>query len=102
MAGPEFVIEVACATPEQQLVIELSVNAGTTVAQAIRLSGIAAHFAELDIDNCKVGIYSEIVSPDHQVASGDRVEIYRELLMSPREARLRRARSAKNKGTEAD
>jgi putative ubiquitin-RnfH superfamily antitoxin RatB of RatAB toxin-antitoxin module len=98
MARDEVVIEVACATPDKQVVTEITVSAGTTIAQAIQLSGIAAQFPELDIDGCQVGIYSQLSSRDAKVVDGDRVEIYRELLLDPKEARLRRARTLKNQG----
>jgi len=87
----ELIIEVACATPSKQCVIEIRVARQTTVAEAIELSDIKAEFPDLDMTACKVGIYGEIVSPNLQLKEGDRVEIYRELLFDPKQVRLNRA-----------
>jgi hypothetical protein len=45
----------------------------------------------LVIDPAHLGIFSRKVAPDHVLGEGDRVEIYRPLILDPKEARRRRA-----------
>ena len=87
-------IEVAYARPDEQLVLELYVKPGTTVAQAIQASGILVRFPEIDLKLNKVGIYGKLTKLSQPVSDRDRVEIYRPLIADPKEARRRRAASA--------
>ena len=86
-------VEVAYALPHQQKIIRLQVPAQTTLYQAILLSKITAYFPEIDVDNISVGVFSKLEkSPDTRlVQAGDRIEIYRPLLVDPKEARKARA-----------
>lgn len=97
-ASQDIRIEVACATPERQRVIQVSVAPGTTARRAVAASGIAAEFPGLDIDACRIGVWGEPVADDHRVATGDRVEIYRPLAMDPRDARRQRAAAGQTMG----
>jgi len=97
--GPLLDVEVVYALPERQMVKSLSVDPGATVRQAIFASKICEEFPEIDLSQNPVGIYSKKVPLDHVLKNGDRVEIYRPLKVSPKEARRLRAenaRSAKN------
>lgn len=94
-------VEVAYATPEKQLIIEVDVSEGATMAEAVRLSGIDQEFPELDIHEAPMGLFGrKVPKPDEQVLqAGDRVELYRPLLIDPKQARLNRAaKSTKTKG----
>lgn len=84
-------IEVVYATPTRQELIELSVEAPVTVADAIRLSGIENLFPDHDLGALDVGIWGRTVSRETLTDDGDRVEIYRPLECDPREARRLRA-----------
>ena len=84
-------IEVAYAQPDRQRIIALSVPDGTTVGEAIQLSGIQDIFPEIDLTQQKTGIFSRPAALTDAVKDGDRVEIYRPLVMSPMEARRQRA-----------
>jgi putative ubiquitin-RnfH superfamily antitoxin RatB of RatAB toxin-antitoxin module len=48
---------------------------------------LAQQFPDLDVLNCPIGVFGKEVAPDYAVQAGDRVEIYRDLLHDPREAR---------------
>ena len=85
-------VEVAYATPDRQTVIALSVPAGTTVAGAIALSGIAAIHPEIDTQSAALGIFGRRVAQSARPRDGDRIEIYRPLQADPKHARRRRAR----------
>jgi uncharacterized protein len=89
-------IEVACALPGKQLVKTLVVEAGCTAQQAVALSGLAEAFPGLSLAECKLGIFSRLLDDpaQHILVEGDRVEIYRPLLLDPKEARRQRARKS--------
>ncbi len=84
-------VEVAYATPHEQMIIPLQVPIVTTVLQAITQSNILFIFDEIDLDQNKVGIFSKLCSLDTPLRDGDRVEIYRPLLADPKEIRRQRA-----------
>ena len=86
-------VEVACATPDKQMLKKIAVKKGATAGHAIDASGIAEQFPELSIDRLQVGVWSRPVARTAQLREGDRVEIYRPLGMDPREARRRIADS---------
>lgn len=90
-------VEVACAVEGTQEVIALRVPAGSTLSDAVASSNILSLFPSLDIDEISYGIYGTL-TPEHAVIKdGDRVEIYRPLLISPMEARRLRAKRKKKK-----
>ena len=90
-------IEVACALPEHQAVKALAVPVGCTAREAVALSGIAVEFPALDLAGLRLGIFSKAVEDDHCLAEGDRVELYRPLLLDPKEARRQRAERARQR-----
>lgn len=90
----EISIEVAFATPDQQQVVRLSVPEGTTLAQAVERSGLAAMFGNFNLAELKKGVWNQVKPDDYQVQDGDRVEVYRPLIIDPKEARRRRATRA--------
>jgi len=92
MAGERAIaVEVVYALKNAQEVVALSVTAGTTVGEAIRLSGLAVRYPEIDAARAVVGLYGRIVARDATLRDGDRVEIYRPLKSDPKQARRRRA-----------
>ena len=88
-------VSVAYARPEQQLLITIPLTEKMTVEQAIFASKLPERFPEIDLSQQKVGIFSRQVSLDTQLAPGDRVEIYRPLAISPKQARRLRAKTIK-------
>ena len=95
MTGPgvqqNIQIEVVLAMPGRQELVSLEVVEGTTLAEAIALSGLPEMFEGFELDLAKVGIFGHKASPDQVLASGDRVEIYRSLIADPKEVRRQRA-----------
>ena len=85
-------VEVVYARPEQQLIIQLKVPAGSTAREAIVQSNILNDVPGLDLETLAVGIFARRVTLDCVLKKGDRVEIYRSLTMSPVEARRWRAK----------
>ena len=98
-------VEVAYALPDRQFLISLKVPYGTTALQAIDRSEFRQKIPELDIS--KVGIFSQVLGRKgladedvYELQQGDRVEIYRQLTLDPKEIRRRRAEEAKKKRRE--
>ncbi|MBF8269058.1 MAG: uncharacterized protein HW386_767 [Gammaproteobacteria bacterium] len=94
--GNKLTIEVTYAQTGQVHVINLAVASGTSIRQAIALSGILNLCPEIDLSRNKVGIFGEIHEPDTAVYDNCRVEIYRPLLADPKAARRQRARANLN------
>jgi len=88
-------IEVAYASANQSWLIPFKVEEGTTVQQAIASSGILEQCPDINLQTNKVGLFSKIVELDVPVRAGDRIEIYRPLILDPKEARRLRAEKAK-------
>ena len=91
MASADVAVEVAYASAEKEVVIPLSVTPPCTVRQAIEQSGILNQFKEIDLTQNKVGIFSKKVALGVVLQSGDRVEIYRPLLINPKDRRRKLA-----------
>lgn len=83
-------IQVCYALPEQQFLRDLTVAAGTTVEQAIALSGLQQAMPGIDLAALQVGIYSKKKTLDTVLREHDRVELYRPLIADPKHARRRR------------
>lgn len=80
-------IEVVFALPDQQELVILEVDQGTTVEAAIALSAISDKFAGEDLSGYQAGVWGKVVSRDYRLSEGDRLELYRPLLMDPRDER---------------
>jgi len=90
-------IEVIYATPEQQVLIELTVKSGTTIEQAIQQSGVLAEHQDIDLSENKVGIFSQVKPLDYVLKENDRIEIYRPLIADPKAKRREKAEQNKTK-----
>jgi putative ubiquitin-RnfH superfamily antitoxin RatB of RatAB toxin-antitoxin module len=90
--GRNIDIEVVYALPEKQVVRQMNLPEGTTVEQAVKLSGILLRFPEIDLLKNKLGIYGKLVPPTTVLRDRDRIEIYRPLKVDPKEARRKRAK----------
>jgi len=90
-------IEVAYALPEEQVLITLDVEQGTTVEQAVKLSGVLEKFPDIDLTKNKLGIFGKSTKGDQVLRDKDRVEIYRPLIADPKESRRKRAEKKESK-----
>jgi len=91
-------VEVAYACPARQLILKVELPAGTTAIEAVRLSGIEEQFPEIDLATNRLGVFGKLCKGDRVLHSGDRVEIYRPLLVDPRTARRELAAAGKSMG----
>lgn len=84
-------VEVVYALPAQQYVECLTLPAGATVADALDAVRGRPPFAALALEQMPVGIFGDRVERGRSLQTGDRLEVYRQLVIDPREARRRRA-----------
>ncbi|OUS41488.1 RnfH family protein [Oleispira antarctica] len=89
-------IEVVYGLAHKQKLLSLKVEQGTTVRQGAELSGLDKEFPDLNIAESKLGIFGKTVrNPDAELLKeGDRIEIYRPLIIDPKAARANRAAKA--------
>lgn len=90
-SGDRIPVEVVAATPEIQVLVSLSVPAGTTARQSLGLAGIAEKVSGLDASQCPLAIWGAPVADHHVLQANDRVEVLRPLVMNPRDARRKLA-----------
>jgi len=88
-------IEVVYALPDVQHTVQLEVEEPCTALEAFKLSGFQERF---DLAEPDLGVFSRPLdgrlnpAPDqYLMRDGDRLEIYRPLLIDPKKARLQRA-----------
>ena len=84
-------VEVVYALPGETTLIQVAVEKSSTIADAIRASGIERLFPQINLDRNKVGVFGHIKSLLDEINEGDRIEIYRPLTADPKENRRRRA-----------
>jgi len=102
---PLLSVEVAYGTKVKQVIIPLRVKIGTTAYEAIKLSNIEDEFEGINAEKDPIGIFSKILDgksrpgpKEYKLQEKDRVEIYRPLIIDPKEARLKRvSETNKNK-----
>lgn len=90
-------VEVVYALAERQALVRLQVPQGTTVRQAALAAGLEQQFAGLELAQAPLGIFGkQVTEPDsRELQAGERVEVYRPLLLDPKEIRKQRAAKAK-------
>ena len=84
-------VEVVFGMPDSQQLVSVSMPPGSTVADALEMSKIGAAFPDADFAKMPTGIWGRPVQRDQTLVDGDRVEVYRELEIDPKEARRLRA-----------
>lgn len=107
-------VSVCYATASVEILRELTLDQGATIADAVTASGILQEMGRLaasgqlgaladardpgasaspafDPAIHQVGIFAKKKTPDTVLREGDRVELYRPLLADPKETRRRRA-----------
>jgi putative ubiquitin-RnfH superfamily antitoxin RatB of RatAB toxin-antitoxin module len=90
---------------------QVALAQGATVLQALRASGLAPSFPDLDLMSLVIGVWGRQAALGQLLREGDRVEIYRPLEVDPKLARRERFRrqgsraaglfAKKNAGTKA-
>ena len=95
MNDEKIKIEVVYALPHEQILLKLDVPQTSTIADAIKLSGMLEKYPEIDLVKGKFGLYGKLSKTDVALREKDRVEIYRPLIADPKEVRRKRAEEGK-------
>jgi putative ubiquitin-RnfH superfamily antitoxin RatB of RatAB toxin-antitoxin module len=94
-ASDTIKVELVAGVDKRQLLVECNARPGITVRGLVDACQILNRIPELQEEQLQFGIWGRVVSPEHVVAEGDRVEIYRPLKLDPREARRQLALAGK-------
>lgn len=86
-------IEIVYGLPDKQVLKTMKVAEGTTIRQAAWQSGLENEFPDLDLHSAKLGIFGKIAKDDTVLRDKDRIEVYRPLLIDPKEARRQRVQN---------
>lgn len=92
-----ILVEIIYALPNEQKIFIIEVQKPCTLEFAIQQSGILTHYKEIDLTKLSVGIFGRIKKLSTIVQDGDRIEIYRPLLVDPKEKRRKNAREWRKK-----
>jgi putative ubiquitin-RnfH superfamily antitoxin RatB of RatAB toxin-antitoxin module len=99
---PNIEVEVAYALPDKQFLRKVTVKQGTTALAVVLNSGVTSEYPEIDLQTINMGIFSRPLDgkhlplpKDYELQAGDRVELYRPLLIDPKQARAERAQKAR-------
>ena len=90
MAAEIDVVVAYAPAPRQVREIALRLATGSTLAQALQASGLAALYPELDLAHAPVGVWGRKAARDQVLRDQDRVEVYRPLRVDPKVARRER------------
>ena len=96
MSPSKIAVEIVYALADRQVLRRILLPDGSTVEDAIQVSGLRAAFPEMDTTH--VGIHGEPVPVTTVLRDRDRVEIYRPLRADPKEVRRTRAAKKRAKG----
>ncbi len=86
-----FPVEVVYALPDVHILKKITITPGCTIHEAILISQILDQVPGIDLANQKVGIFGKLSPLDTPLHPHDRIEIYRPLIIDPKDARRQRA-----------
>ncbi|MBW4010834.1 RnfH family protein [Neisseria meningitidis] len=86
-------IEIVYGLPDRQALKTMQLAEGTTVRAAALKSGLDGIFEDLNLYSAPLGIFGKAVKDDTPLRDGDRIEVYRPLLIDPKEARRKRVQN---------
>jgi len=83
---------VFLAGPGKVLSKSIQVEQGTSLRQAVELSGVQVVMHAMDFAQYRIGVWGKVCLGESIARDGDRIELYRPLKVDPKIARARRAR----------
>ena len=89
-------VEVVYALADAQTIIAVELEQGAQVADALAAASLQG---ELPVPTPALGVWGVPASVDTELRDCDRVEIYRELVADPKQARRQRARQQRRGNT---
>lgn len=93
--GQQITIQVVYALPQAQHLSTIQINRDCSIIDAVNQSTLLEQFPELASTPLQLGVFGKVVAHDANLDDGMRIEIYRPLLLDPKESRRRRALLAK-------
>jgi uncharacterized protein len=81
---------VYCARAGEVDQVSLMLPSPACVRDALQSSGLLVRHPDIDLERQRVGVWGRLRTLDAPLRDRDRVEIYRPLLVDPKEARRRR------------
>jgi len=91
-AAPLHVLVAYSPRPREVDLTPVVLPAGATVGDALEASGLRERHPSLDFTREPVGVWGQRRALDTPLREGDRVEVWRPLLVDPKEARRQRYR----------
>ena len=91
-AAPLSVTVAYSPAPGVVDVVDVSLAPGSTLLDALTASGLLARHPQIDPRVQAVGVWGQRRAIDAVLRDGDRVEVYRPLLIDPKDARRLRQR----------
>ena len=84
--------EVVCDTTDGPVTCDLQLDREATIADALAAARVVLPEARVDWEHGATGVHGRVLARTHVPADGDRIELYRPLLMDPRASRRARSR----------
>lgn len=84
VAESNGLVQVVCALPDEQPIVEVPFEAGLTAQAAVDRSGLVERYATELGSDIALGVWAVEVDPGFLLEPGDRVEISRPLRADPR------------------
>lgn len=88
-------VQVVYALPDRQVIKSVTIVNGCTLEQAVIQSGILQECPDIRMGEQKIGVFSKPRQWADLACDGDRIEIYRPLIIDPKEARRAKAKAKK-------
>lgn len=86
-------VEVAYGKPDEQTLLTVVLSAGSSARDAIMACGLLQRYPELVSESLDIGVFGRKVPPEFLISDGDRIEVYRPLVIDPKQARRNRSGS---------
>jgi putative ubiquitin-RnfH superfamily antitoxin RatB of RatAB toxin-antitoxin module len=101
-SSPErLAVRVVHALAGQVCVVDLDLPRGATVGDAVGASGLLAQLPGVALQTLDLGVFNRRCGPERALQDGDRVEIYRPLLIDPKAARHLRVAARRTEAARA-
>lgn len=92
-------LQVCYALSSCQTLLDVELPDSATLRDAIEASGIVDLHPDIDISVAKTGVFGKLAPLGTPLHEGDRVEIYRPLIIDPQAARQRRVDKTRREGS---
>ena len=85
-------VELVYVDADEEFIVSLDLALAATVADALEQSQLLEKIPSLKAVDYRLGIYAQEVSAETPFQAGDRIEVYRPLVLDPMEVRRQRAK----------